>query len=226
MYNFRLCDASGNITTTIVESTQGYTQDITIKAIYDEIVYSISYGTETGVTHNNPTTYTVNDSFVLTPATKEGYTFNYWTDETGQQQSVVTAGTTGNLVFVPNFTLTSDNYVSVTYYDGYRKLDSVAIYIGNKLTDNYAVPAKVGYTAVGWYADEDLSTPYVFNTTPLTTNISLYAKYTLNIYQITYSYVVQENALRKSIACQTFGAGTLSNTLSITFLPAFIRSSA
>ncbi len=194
MYNFRLCDAADNITTTIIESTQGYTNDITIKAMYGLITYTISYGTESGVTHTNPTTYTVVDSFVLTPALKEGFTFNYWTDESGQQQTMVAKGTTGNLVFIPNFTLTSENYVSVTYYDGYRKLNTLAIYIGNKLTDLYPVPAKDGYTAVGWYADETLTTPYVFNVTPLTTNISLYAKYTLNTYNITYTYKVQDGA--------------------------------
>ncbi len=49
--------------------------------------------------------------------------------------------------------------------------------------DEPSSPSKVGYTFAGWYADVDLTTPFVFSTMP-TSNTIVYAKWTINQYAI------------------------------------------
>lgn len=46
-------------------------------------------------------------------------------------------------------------------------------------------PTRTGYTFNGWYTDEALTNPYTFNTMP-SSNIALYAKWTINQYTITF----------------------------------------
>ncbi len=46
-------------------------------------------------------------------------------------------------------------------------------------------PTRVGYTFGGWYSDADLTTAYTFSTMPAE-NITLYAKWTVNQYTISF----------------------------------------
>ena len=46
-------------------------------------------------------------------------------------------------------------------------------------------PTKNGYTFAGWYADSNLTTPYVFTTMPATA-ITVYAKWTANTYNANF----------------------------------------
>ena len=62
----------------------------------------------------------------------------------------------------------------------------------NAITENYgttvtapAAPTKTGYTFGGWYADVGLTQAYTFSTMPAA-NITLYAKWTINQYNVTW----------------------------------------
>ncbi|MCK7488536.1 MAG: InlB B-repeat-containing protein [Bacillus subtilis] len=46
-------------------------------------------------------------------------------------------------------------------------------------------PTRTGYTFAGWYNDSELTNAYVFSTMPLN-GVTLYAKWTINQYTITY----------------------------------------
>ncbi len=48
-----------------------------------------------------------------------------------------------------------------------------------------AAPSKTGYTFAGWYAEAALTTAYSFTTMP-STNITLYAKWQINQYTISF----------------------------------------
>ena len=48
-----------------------------------------------------------------------------------------------------------------------------------------AQPTRTGYTFAGWYTDEALTTPYVFTVFP-ETDLTLYAKWTINSYTLTF----------------------------------------
>lgn len=47
-------------------------------------------------------------------------------------------------------------------------------------------PTKLGNTFAGWFSDVDLTTPYVFDTMPAS-DITLYAKWTVNSYTLTFN---------------------------------------
>lgn len=49
-----------------------------------------------------------------------------------------------------------------------------------------AAPSKEGYAFTGWYTDMALTTPYVFSA-PLTTDITLYAKWAIRTYTVTFN---------------------------------------
>ncbi|MFF3021304.1 InlB B-repeat-containing protein [Gottfriedia sp. NPDC057948] len=51
---------------------------------------------------------------------------------------------------------------------------------------NLPTPTKTGYTFAGWYKDATLNTP-VGNTLTLTSNITLYAKWNINAYTVTFN---------------------------------------
>ena len=119
-------------------------------AYYTLTQYNITYGIEPGVTHGNPASYTINDNIILSDAIREGYKFNYWSNEQGNKVMSIPRGSTGDIVLIANFTLNSDNYVSVQYYDNYTKLREEAVYKGQPLLEDlFRVPAKTGYTAIG-----------------------------------------------------------------------------
>nr|WP_283945898.1 InlB B-repeat-containing protein [Paenibacillus amylolyticus] len=49
-----------------------------------------------------------------------------------------------------------------------------------------AVPTKAGYTFAGWYTDSGLSQSFDFDNTTVTTDITLYAKWTVNSYTVNF----------------------------------------
>lgn len=75
---------------------------------HQAIVYNITYVLDDGVNSlTNVDNYTIEDQFVLTEATKEGYTFKRWytIDENNQKVDVlrINKGTTGNKTFYAEF---------------------------------------------------------------------------------------------------------------------------
>ncbi|MCK7486337.1 MAG: InlB B-repeat-containing protein [Bacillus subtilis] len=61
------------------------------------------------------------------------------------------------------------------------------------ITQNYGIavtqpadPTKTGYTFAGWYSDAGLTSAYTFNTMP-GQNFTLYAKWTINSYTISFN---------------------------------------
>ena len=56
---------------------------------------------------------------------------------------------------------------------------------GEKLTEPTPAPTKVGFTFDGWYEDSTFSKKFNFNT-PITDNMTLYAKWTENKYTLTF----------------------------------------
>ena len=56
----------------------------------------------------------------------------------------------------------------------------------NELVSAPKVPNKTGYTFDGWYSDESLTTSWSFVSDKVTENMTLYAKWTINQYTITF----------------------------------------
>lgn len=58
--------------------------------------------------------------------------------------------------------------------------------VANQRAEEPAVPNKPGHTFAGWYRDEALQQPWDFTQDTVTGNITLYAKWTMDSYQVTF----------------------------------------
>ncbi len=80
----------------------GNTEDYILYVKWDPIKYSITYK-DAPVNDNNPDSYTIEDSIVLSDPSWFGLSFSHWTDNDGNTISRVDKGTTGNLEFTANW---------------------------------------------------------------------------------------------------------------------------
>ena len=60
--------------------------------------------------------------------------------------------------------------------DGGSAIDAITV-VNGKYATAPADPAKADYVFIGWYSDAECKTPFVFNTTPITANVTLYARW-------------------------------------------------
>lgn len=79
--------------------------NVLIFATFKEINYSITYMNSTD-DNTNPTTYTINDEFVLGDIAKENYVFKGWYNSQGIKVTKIDKGTTGHIVLTAEFTAT------------------------------------------------------------------------------------------------------------------------
>ncbi len=194
-----------------ITTTQGITKDIDVIAIYNIITYTISYTIDSGyVETTNPNKFTVNTvyyeengnvkettSFELQPAVKANYTFQGWYYNNSVKVTTIPFeidGTTvyDDIVLVANFTLTSDEYRDVSFYDGERLLHREAVYAGDTVS-SITTEDKIGYTNTNkWYVGRNMSVEYNFDN-PVTENLDLYIKYEIINYTITYTHYIDDD---------------------------------
>ena len=161
-------------------------EDITLYAKWQPVKYNITYVLNGGMNGTNPAQYTVEQKVELKAASKTGYTFVGWfTDEqfTSAVVEEITLGSHGEIVLYANYSINQ-------YTISFETNDGTTI---AAITQNYATsvtapanPAKNGYAFSGWYSDSALKNAYTFSTIPAN-NITVYAKWALINYDITYN---------------------------------------
>ena len=168
--------------------------DITVYACYDLITYNIKYNLNGGTGATN-TTYTVESATITLPTapTKTGYTFAGWYDNanlTGNKVTQVAKGSTGDKEFWAKWT---PNTYTITYKDQGNTTFSGTHASGNPTTHTYGTAttlktaSKTGYTFEGWHTDAACTNKVTsLGATAYTANITLYAKWTANQYDINY----------------------------------------
>lgn len=112
--------------------------------------YTITYMntmSDSGVVNPNPTTYTVQDSFVLQGLECPGLTFMGWTDEAGNSVTEVAPRTTGDLKFYATW---DKILYTVTFvdYDGSLIISKATTYGGSVSAPQ--APVREHYTFTGW----------------------------------------------------------------------------
>lgn len=71
----------------------------TLYAQWELVEYSISYVLNEGFSFDNPETYTIKTTtFLLNPAFKMGYRFEYWENEEGEIIEYITKGSYGDII--------------------------------------------------------------------------------------------------------------------------------
>lgn len=107
------------------------------------------------------------------------------------QQSAIDLGTAGRdskygygLIQAP--TQASTKYYTVTFNsNGGTAISSIVVEENTKITAP-ANPTKTNYTFGGWYKDNTYSTPWYFDSDTVTSNMTLYAKWNINTFTVTF----------------------------------------
>lgn len=125
---------------------------------------------------------------------RTGYEFgNWYSDEDLTSvynfETPVTTNLTLYAKWTPVFTIIFD------HKDGSAVTDQQPVLEGEVVSEP-AAPHREGYTFIGWYSDEDLTNAYHFET-PVTTNITLYAKWKV-LYTVTLRIATE--VVKKSVA--------------------------
>ena len=158
------------------------TKNMTLYAKWITGSYQITYDLDGGVA-NNPTYYDIETpTFTLEAPTKTGYTFKGWTGsngETPQLSVTIEQGTTGN----KNYTA---HYEAIEYKIdfNYEGIDSIEETYGSEIT--LPTPRKTGYRFLGWYIDSSFTELFDETTMPAE-NLTLYPKFEINIYTISFN---------------------------------------
>ena len=72
--------------------------------------------------------------------------------------------------------LRKTDYTVTFNTDGGSAIAAITV-VNGKYATAPADPAKEDYVFVGWYSDAEYKSPFVFNTTPITANVTLYARW-------------------------------------------------
>ncbi|MGE6667117.1 InlB B-repeat-containing protein [Paenibacillus xylanexedens] len=125
---------------------------------------------------------------------RTGYEFGGWYSDEG-----LTSVYNFETPVTTNFTLyakwTSVFTIIFDHKDGSAVTDQQPVLEG-KVVSEPAAPHREGYTFIGWYSDEDLTNVYHFET-PVTTNITLYAKWKV-LYTVSISS--SQELIRQTVA--------------------------
>jgi uncharacterized repeat protein (TIGR02543 family) len=160
------------------------TTDTTLYAKWNINSYSVTFTSNGGsIVASQSVIYNTAATTPATP-TKPGYTFVGWYSDA----ALTTAFTFATLI-TADTTLyakwTTNNYsVSFNSNGGSAVASQSVVYNTNSAEP--AVPTKPGYTFVGWYSDAALITTFTF-VTPITADTTLYAKWTINSYNVTFN---------------------------------------
>ena len=177
----------------ITAGVWNYDTDITLEAHWHATEYTIEYDLGGGVLNgNNPLKYTVEDSNItLVNPTKAGYIFAGWTgtDLTAPTLTVIIgANSIGNREYVANWTL--DGY-SITYNlnGGVNSEKNPYEYAVTSANIYLESAIRRGYVFDGWYTNADCTADSKITTitSGSTGDITLWAKWTLANYNITYN---------------------------------------
>lgn len=154
-----------------------------IKVLSQPVITTISFESNGGSTVDSISQNSGSAVVAPTNPTKVGHTFVGWYSD----QALTTAYTFSNM---PETNITLYAKWSVNQYT-MTFITNGGSSVANMIKDYGASisapenPTRIGYTFVGWYSDEQLTTAYSFSTMPAQ-NVTVYAKWSVNQYTITF----------------------------------------
>ena len=191
-----------------VTSIPAGTGDVTLKAHWTEISYTLSFKTNNGTSLADISYTKTQPGTLPSGLTKEGYMFGGWfLDEnfTGSKLEAVPfpAGTAGqtNIPVMVYAKWTPTPYTITFNTNGGSDQDALRYTIE---TETFKLPTrttKAGYTLVGWYIDEDLTKSYGEVVKGTHGDFTLYAKWELAQYTIEYELYGYGNNPPDAVTC-------------------------
>ncbi|XMB72289.1 InlB B-repeat-containing protein [Mycoplasmatota bacterium WC30] len=150
------------------------TEDLTLYARWNETEFTVTFvDYDDSILSTQMILYGYS-AFKPENPTKVGYTFSSW----DSSYSYITSDLIIQALYIPNnytITFNSNGGTEVTNY--------TAAY--ETILPDFETPNKVGYSFLGWYEDESLTTLFEVNTMPFEGEI-LYAKWVINQYSVIY----------------------------------------
>jgi uncharacterized repeat protein (TIGR02543 family) len=184
--------ASGDAETEFTASTQ-VTADITVYAKWTLNSYTVTFNADGGDSETQTRTVnyesSVGSSNMPSDPTKTGYTFDGWyTGQTGGGSLfIASTPVTANITVYAKWTL---NSYTVTFNadGGNPPTQPRTVKHSETLSDSMpSDPTKTGYTFDRWYTGQNGGGSLFTASTPVTANITVYAKWTLNSYTVTFN---------------------------------------
>lgn len=175
-YNFTGWYLNNQLVEYLPENTLG---EITLVATWELATYDLFYNLDGGILESeNPTTYTMNDEFILNNPTKNGYNFLGWYVNDVKIEKIE-KGTTGNLTLLAKWEL-QKHTIEFNSNGGTNVSNQIVNHFDKVLEPDH--PTRLGYDFLGWFIGED---EYDFNN-EVTTNLELVAKWQIINYNINY----------------------------------------
>jgi uncharacterized repeat protein (TIGR02543 family) len=162
---------------------------VTLYARWTAITYAITYKNVSGVANNpSATTYTIEQSVALQDVEKAGYKFAGWYADSLVSPTRVTEiarGSTGDTTFWARW----EKFYTVAFNvnGGDNPIPSLSIADSDAVSKPAPDPQKTGYSFEGWYTDNAIfSSAWNFSANRITQDTTLYAKWTIKTYTVTF----------------------------------------
>jgi uncharacterized repeat protein (TIGR02543 family) len=158
--------------------------NITLYAKWTANSYTITFNSNGGSAVGDITQDAGTPLSAPTAPTKAGYTFAGWHSDAGLTTSYsFTTMPASNITLYADWTV--DTYTITFNSNGGSAVTAITQGSGSAVAAP-SDPTKAGYAFAGWYSNSGLTTPYTFTTMPAS-NTTLYAKWTVNSYTITFN---------------------------------------
>ena len=183
-----------------VQSFENVTSDMAVTAVYTPIVYRVIYETFGGSVSGDDTTFTIERGAALSNVTRDFYIFDGWyADRTFTNKiTEIGKGRFGDITVYAKWTPIV--YTAHFYIDGgNNSLDNVNDGETYKFTVESETltllnPAKAFFDFIGWFTDENFTTPITEISKGTHGDLNIYAKWSPTVYNINYVLNGGENA--------------------------------
>ncbi|WP_052059842.1 InlB B-repeat-containing protein [Lysinibacillus fusiformis] len=167
--------------TDIYDFNKEIAANTTIYAKWEPLKYTVSFEVDGGSTVSNQSVAHGEKASEPTPVpTKAGYTFGGWYTDVGRTQaydftSVITEATTIYAKWK------AQTYTVSFNTDGGSTVSHQSVAHGGKANKPTSVPTKADYTFGGWYSSNTLEKLFDFESSFITRNMTIYAKWISNV---------------------------------------------
>ncbi|WP_239301296.1 InlB B-repeat-containing protein [Paenibacillus sp. ACRRY] len=160
--------------------------DMTLYAKWSINSYTVNFDSNGGTAVDDQSV--PYNELAMAPAdpTNVGHTFAGWFTDSGLSLAFDFDNTpvTGDLTLYAKWLINS--YTVNFNSNGGTAVDDQSIQY-NELAVAPVDPTKVGHTFAGWFTDSSLSQAFNFDNTPVTTDLTLYAKWSINSYTVSFN---------------------------------------
>ncbi len=154
--------------------------ELNLIAVYNEIIYSISYDLNGGYLDNKMDTFTIETNIVLDAPKKNGYNFIGWYDTlTNKITKDYAINNCSNDIYLEAKWEIVDYVIDYNYSCDTFENEDELIYsynVENEVDFTSFIPQKRGYTFDGWFTDKNFANK-IETTSLKCENLSLYAKF-------------------------------------------------